>query len=79
MKAEIGKILQQWCGRKAIEMIGLGCCPGSVSEIVGYLKNKSYFIIFDRHANLKYKYGNRMFWCGGYDVDIVGKKYKKDT
>ena len=49
----------------------------SVSEIVGYLKGKSSLIIFDRHANLKYKYGNRTFWCRGYYVDTVGKNTKK--
>ena len=68
MKAEIGKILRQWCERKVIEMIAAQCCPdyihmlisilpkyGGVSEIVGYLKGKSSLIIFDRYANLKYK------------------------
>ena len=49
----------------------------SVSEIMGYLKGKSSLIIFDRHANLKYKYGNRHFWCRGYFVDIVCKNAKK--
>ena len=49
----------------------------SVSEIVGYLKGKSSLIIFDRHANLKYKYGNRHFWCRGYYVDTVGKNAKR--
>ena len=49
----------------------------SVSEIFGYLKGKSSLIIFDRHANLKYKYGNRTFWCRGYYVDTVGKNTKK--
>ena len=49
----------------------------SVSEIMGYLKGKSSLIIFDRHANLKYKYGNRNFWCRGYYVDTVGKMQKK--
>ena len=49
----------------------------SVSEIMGYLKGKSSLIIFDRHANLKYKYGNRHFWCRGYFVDTVGKNAKK--
>ena len=48
-----------------------------VSEIVGYLKGKSSLIIFDRHANLKYKYGNRHFWCRGYYVDTVRKNAKK--
>ena len=45
----------------------------SVSEYMGYLKSKSSLMIFDRHANLKYKYGNRHFWCRGYYVDTVGK------
>ena len=44
---------------------------------MGYLKGKSSLIIFDRHANLKYKYGNRHFWCRGYYVDTVGKNEKK--
>ena len=48
----------------------------SVSQIVGYLKGKSALIIFDRHANLKYKYGNRHFWCRGYYVDTVGRDKK---
>lgn len=49
----------------------------SVSEVMGYFKGKSSLIIFDRHANLKYKYGNRHFWCRGYYVDTVGKNAKK--
>ena len=49
----------------------------SVSEFMGYLKGKSSLMIFDRHANLKYKYGNRKFWCRGYYVDSVGKNAKK--
>ena len=49
----------------------------SVSEIVGYLKGKSSLMIFERHANLKYKYGNRHFWCRGYYVDTVGKNTAK--
>jgi putative transposase len=48
----------------------------SVAQFVGYLKGKSSLIIFDRHANLKYKYGNRHFWCRGYYVDTVGKNEK---
>ena len=90
MKAEIGKILRELCERKGIEIIAVECCPDhihmlirippkySVSEIVGYLKGKSSLIIFDRHANLKYKYGNRTFWCRGYYVDTVGKNTKKN-
>ena len=49
----------------------------SVSEVMGFLKGKSSLMIFDRHANLKYKYGNRHFWCRGYYVDTVGKNAKK--
>ena len=49
----------------------------SVSEIMGYLKRKGSLMIFERHANLKYKYGNRHFWCRGYYVDTVGKNAKK--
>ncbi len=45
----------------------------SVSQFIGYLKSKSSLMIFDRHANLKYKYGNRHFWCRGYYVDTVGR------
>ena len=45
----------------------------SVAQFVGYLKGKSALMIFDRHANLKYKYGSRHFWCRGYYVDTVGK------
>ena len=48
----------------------------SVSSLMGYLKSKSSLMIFDRHANLKYKYGNRHFWCRGYYVDTVGKNEK---
>ena len=49
----------------------------SVSSFMGYLKGKSSLMIFDRHANLKYKYGSRHFWCRGYFVDTVGKNAKK--
>ena len=48
----------------------------SVSEMVGYLKGKSSLMIFEKHANLKYKYGNRRFWCRGYYVDTVGRNKK---
>ena len=50
----------------------------SVASFVGYIKGKSTLMIFERHANLKYKYGNRHFWCRGYYVDTVGKKCEKD-
>ena len=89
LKADVGKILRDLCDRKGIEIIEAELCPDhvhmlirippkySVSEILGYLKGKSSLIIFDRHANLKYKYGNRHFWCRGYYVDTVGKNAKK--
>ena len=89
IKADIGKILRDLCERKGIEIVEAECCSDhihmlikvppkySISEIMGYLKGKSSLIIFDRHANLKYKYGNRHFWCRGYYVDTVGKNAEK--
>lgn len=89
MRAEIGSILGQLCRRKGVEIIEAEAMPDhihmlvsippsiSVSEFVGYLKGKSSLMIFDRHANLKYKYGNRHFWCRGYYVDTVGKNTAK--
>ena len=87
-KAEIGKILRMLCERKGVRIIEAECCPDhvhmlveipphlSVSAFVGYLKSKSSLMIFERFANLKYKYGNRNFWCRGYFVDTVGKNEK---
>ena len=49
----------------------------SVAQIMGYLKGKSSIMIFERHANLKYKYGNRKFWCAGYYVSTVGRNEKQ--
>mgnify|MGYP003607112293 FL=1 len=89
LRADIGKILRMLCQRKEIEIIEAECCidhvhmlvkippKHSVSYIIGYLKGKSSLIIFDRHANLKYKYGNRHFWCRWYYVDTVGKNSKR--
>lgn len=89
IRVEIGKILRLLCQRKDIEILEAECCKDhihmlvrippkySVSQIVGYLKGKSYLMIFDKFANLKYKYGNRHFWCRGYYVDTVGKNTKK--
>ena len=89
IRVEIGKILRLLCERKGIQIIEAECCPDhihmlveippkySVSQIVGYLKGKSSLMIFDKHANLKYKYGNRHFWCRGYFVDTVGKNKKR--
>ncbi len=89
LKVDIGKILRELCDRKGIEIIEAELCPDhihmlvrippkfSVSQIMGYLKGKSSLIIFDRHANLKYKYGSRHFWCRGYYVDTAGKNAKR--
>lgn len=88
LKVDIGKILRSLCERKGVNIISAECCPDhihmlveipphmSVSSFMGYLKSKSSLMIFDRHANLKYKYGNRHFWCRGYYVDTVGKNEK---
>ena len=85
IKADIGKILRQLCELKKVEIHAAEACPDhihmlvsippniSVAQFMGYLKGKSSLMIFDRHANLKYKYGNRHFWCRGYYVDTVGK------
>ena len=90
-KREIGRILRTLCERKGVEIIEAELCPDhihmllsippkySVSEIMGYLKGKSSLMIFDRFANLKYRYGNRNFWCRGYYVDTVGKNQKRIT
>ena len=89
IKVDIGKILLQLCQQKGIEIIEAELCRDhihmlvsippkySVSPIMGYLKGKSSLMIFDRHANLKYKYGNRHFWARGYFVDTVGKNKKQ--
>ena len=51
----------------------------SIAQVMGYLKGKSSLMIFDKFANLKYKYGNRHFWCKGYYVSTVGRNEKKIT
>lgn len=88
IKMDIGKIIRTLCKQKGVEIIEAEACPDhihllvsippkiSVSAFMGYLKGKSSLMIFDRHANLKYKYGNRNFWCKGYYVDTVGKNKK---
>ena len=88
IKADIGKILRKLCNEKKVEIIEAEACPDhihmlvsippyiSVSQFMGYIKSKSALMIFDRHANLKYKYGNRHFWATGYFVDTVGKNEK---
>ena len=88
IKTDIGQILRKLCEYKGVELIEAEACPDhihmlvsippkySISQIMGYLKGKSSLMIFDRHANLKYKYGNRQFWCKGYYVDTVGRNKK---
>ena len=87
IKADIGRILSERCKRKGIEIIEAEACPDhihmferippkySVSEIMGYLKGKSSLMIFERRANLKYKYGNRHFGCRGYFVDTAYSEF----
>ena len=86
---DIGYILRTLCQRKKVNIIEAELCPNhvhmlveispsiSVSSFAGYLKGKSSLMIFERHANLKYKYWNRYFWRRGYYVDTVGKNAKK--
>ena len=88
IRVDIGKILRKLCEAKGVEIIEAELCPDhihmlvsippsiSVSAFVGYLKGKSALMIFDKHANLIYRYGNRHFWCRGYYVDTVGRNKK---
>ena len=84
IKSDIRDILKQLCSYKGVEIIEGHLMPDhihmlvsippkmSVSSFMGYLKGKSALMIFDRHANLKYKFGNRHFWSEGYYVSTVG-------
>ncbi len=88
IKSDIGLMLRKLCEYKGIEIIEAEACKDhihmlvsippkySVSQIMGYLKGKSSLMIFEKYANLKYKYGNRHFWCRGYYVDTVGRNKK---
>lgn len=88
LRADIGQILRKLCNEKKVEIIEAQACPDhihmlvsippylSVSQFMGFLKSKSALMIFDRYANLKYKYGKRNFWARGYYVDTVGKNEK---
>ena len=88
LRADIGQILRKLCNEKKVEIIEAQACPDhihmlvsippylSISQFMGFLKSKSALMIFDRHANLKYKYGKRNFWARGYYVDTVGKNEK---
>ena len=85
IKTDIGKMLRKLCEYKGVEIIEAEACSDhihmllsippkySVAQIMGYLKGKSSLMIFEKYANLKYRYGNRHFWCRGYYVDTVGK------
>ena len=85
---DIGVILRKLCEQKGVEIHEAEFCKDHVhmlvsippklrvAQFMGYLKGKSSLKIFDRHANLKYKYGNRHFWCRGYYVDTVGRNKK---
>lgn len=84
-RVEIGKILRTICERYEVEIIEANACSDhihilvsippkmAVSRFMGILKGKSTLMVFDRFANLRYKYGNRHFWCRGYFVDTVGR------
>ena len=88
LRKDIGEILRKLCEQKGAEIIEAEACPDhihmlvsipphiSIAQFVGYIKGKSTLMIFDRHANLKYKYGTRSFWCRGYYVDTVGKNQR---
>ena len=90
LKRDIGEILRKLCEQKGVEIIEAEACPDhihmlvsipphiSISQFMGFLKGKSSSMIFDRHANLKYKYGSRNFWCRGYYVDTVGRNKKSN-
>ena len=85
IKKDIGIILRKLCDYKGVEIIEANACMDhihmlvsipskiSVSQFMGYLKGKSSLQIFDQHANFKYKYGNRQFWCRGYYVNTVAR------
>lgn len=85
IKKDVGEIIRKLCEQKGVEIIEAEACKDhihllvsipphlSVSQFMGYLKGKSSLMIFDRHANLKYRYGERKFWCRGYYVDTVGR------
>lgn len=88
LKADIGSILRQLCEYKGVEIVEAHAMSDhihmlvkippkiAVSNFMGYLKGKSSLVIFERHANLKYKYGNRNFWAKGYYVTTVGLNAK---
>ena len=88
IKVDIGKMLRKLCEYKQIEILEAEACKDhihmlisvppkySISQVMGYLKGKSSLMIFEKYANLKYKYGNRHFWYRGFYVDTVGRNKK---
>ena len=88
IKQDIGQMIRKLCEYKGVEIIEAEACKDhihmlvaippkySVSQFMGYLKGKSSLMIFEKYENLKYKYGNRHFWCRGYYVSTVGKNKK---
>ena len=84
LRMDIGRIIRQLCEYKGVEIVEAHACSDhihmlvkippkiAVSNFMGYLKGKSSLMIFERHANLKYKYGNRNFWAKGYFVSTEG-------
>ena len=95
-RSSLGEIFHRLCSYKGVEIIEGHLMPDhvhmlvsipprtSVSSFMGYLKGKSALMMFDKHSNLKYKFGNRHFWAEGYYVSTVGlneatiKKYIQD-
>ena len=89
LRSDIGQIIRQLCSYKGVEIMEAHAMPDhihmlvrippkiAVSNFMGYLKGKSSLMIFERHANLKYKYGNRNFWAKGFFVSTVGLDTKK--
>ncbi len=87
-RLEVGAILRSLCEWKEVEIIEAEVCPDhvhilvsippklSVAGFMGYLKGKSSILIYQKYANLKFKYRNREFWCRGYYVDTIGKNKK---
>ena len=85
IKQDIGQMLRKLCEYKGVEIIEAEACKDhihmlisippkySVAQIMGYLKGKSSLMIYEKYANMKYKYGNRHFWCRGYYVSTVGR------
>ena len=88
-RKEIGAILRQLCEWKNVEIVEAEVCPDhihmlvrippkeSVSGFIGFLKGKSSLLIYQKYANMKFKYRDRTFWCRGYYVDTVGKNTEK--